>query len=57
MVEKKKRKSNVEGRKKLLKFLKKEREDLAFYRKGFFFSKSNATCPILNGTKGPTFFL
>ena len=29
MVEKKKRKSNVEGGKKLLKFLKNEREDLS----------------------------
>ena len=57
MVEKKKRKSNVEGGKKLLKFLKNEREDLAFLYKRVFFSKSNATCPILNGTKGPTFFL
>ena len=41
MVEKKKRKSNVEGGKKLLKFLKNEREDLAFlYKRIFFFQKA-----------------
>ena len=63
MVEKKKRKSNVEGGKKLLKFSKgRERRFGLFIKKMIFFSfsfsflKAIATCPILSGAKGPTFF-
>jgi len=56
-MEKKKKEEKQRGREeKLLKFLKKEREDLAFCTKGVFFSKSNATCPILSGAKKGLYF-
>ena len=44
-------------------FLKKERKDLAFYKKWFFFSfsfsfqKANSTCPLLIGAKRAHLFL
>ena len=51
MVEKKKEEKQRGREEKLLKFLKKEREGLAFCTKGVFFFKSNATCLILSGAK------
>ena len=37
----------------------KHEQEVAMHecQKMIFFSKSNATCSILNGAKGPTFFL